>query len=327
MPPSYPSALVRRCLTAAATAAVVAGTLTAATGPAQATGFNPLTYRWSSVGSRTVAGTDRGAIVLRRNGQILASVNTLRTRQTVRVDGAAEAGVTDSRLGASFGVSTSNLATTRGILRHSTVNTNSNPGMHAVYGASLVVEYCDITGAEDGIDPTGEASRPSLIQYNKIHRDGTTVGDAHSDGIQFWQRGHATITRNWISGWSTSAILIKSDIGPISHISIRENYLANPTGWYVLYVLDGGKGRPTYVDITGNKFGSTGRGGRGKAYPVMTGENGAAETKFVRTAAQRQTAVAAGNKSAAAWVVWSGNTWADGPHAGQEIVPPGGWLR
>ncbi len=39
-----------------------------------------------------------------------------------------------------------------------------------------------ITSQSDGIDPT---ARPKVIQYNKIWRDGTRVGDKHIDGIQF----------------------------------------------------------------------------------------------------------------------------------------------
>jgi hypothetical protein len=45
---------------------------------------------------------------------------------------------------------------------------------------------------------------------------------------------------------------------------------------------------------------------------------------FVHTEAQRQAAIVAGDKAAAAWVVWNNNYIAGTKTV---IVPPGGWAR
>jgi hypothetical protein len=202
-----------------------------------------------------------------------------------------------------------------------------------IIGASFTSRSNYITANEDAIDPNGAG--PYLIEYNKLYRDGTNFGTAHHDGIQFWgPGGNAVIRRNWISGWTTSAILIKTDLGPISHVTITENYLANPTGWFVLYVRDAhtGFGRPTFVDITNNKISSGGLGGSGSgSFAVSTGDDNRTaglEATFCHTAAQRQAAIDGGNASAATWIVWSGNVWADGPNAGKEALPPASavWL-
>lgn len=193
---------------------------------------------------------------------------------------------------------------------------------NAITGTAAVIRRSDITSTNDGITLTGGAYGPqSVIEYNKIWRDGTRLGDAHMDGIQFWQGGNTVIRRNWISGWSNSAIIIKSDLeadpgdGPVRNVLIEENYLANPSTYYTLYVRDGGFGRPQMITIRNNVFGP----GR----PISAGSNGDEQAVFVRTEQQRADAIAAGNAQAAEWIVWHGNIDAA---TGQEIVPPGGWL-
>jgi hypothetical protein len=281
--------------------------------------FNPMTYNWSKLGHRRPARAVKNSqVILRGDNTVTAGLNTAASGALVAVDGGYDTTVTDSVLGGMFRVYSNRLPHVRGVLEFSDVFSTSTKAGNGVVGASFVAQFNDITASNDGITPTGEAAHQTVIQYNNIHRDGTTLGSSHHDGIQFWQNGNAVIRRNWISGWTTSAILIKSDLSPISHITIDENYLANPTGYFAVYVRDGGHGRPTFIDITNNAFGW-------RATPLSSGANAASEATFARSAAVRQTAIDAGNTSAAAWIVWSGNYYADGPKRGKPVPPPGRW--
>ena len=188
-------------------------------------------------------------------------------------------------------------------------------------GLSLTVRHSNLTSENDGVTPTGGAhGQRSLIEYNLIERDGSRAGDAHHDGVQLWQGGNVTIRRNWITGWHTSAILIKSDLemepgdGPITDALIEENYLANPTGYYSVYIRDGGFGRPRMVTIRDNAF--------GPGTPISAGPNPSSQATFVQDESTRQEAIDGGNDQAAEWIVWYGNYDAE---TGEEVVPPGGW--
>jgi len=176
---------------------------------------------------------------------------------------------------------------------------------------SYTLDHNFITSDGDGIDPTGSGYK--LIEYNKIWRDGSRVGDKHQDGIQFWQGGNALITRNWISGWQTSAIMVKADLAAISNVTIDSNYLDNPTGYYQLYLCPGGHGI-TNITVTNNAF----------AKASYTASTCGDKVTFVHTEAQRQAAINAGNKSANQWIVWNNNYVAS---TGAIITPPGGWAE
>lgn len=281
-----------------------------------------MTYDWSTVGARSTPTTvvpSTGWFV-RTDNTIVPGVTSLASKALLVVDGAYNAGITDSVVGGMFEVYPNNPSHVRGYVGHSTVlGAGGADASNGIVGAAYVAEYNDVTADNDGFSPTGEGSLPTIIQYNKIHRDGSVNGTNHHDGIQFWQGGNTTIHRNWISGFQNAAVFIKTDYTAISHVIVNENYLANPTGYWVTYAVNGGKGRPTFIDYTNNKFSSIGAG-RPSAISVDAG------TYFVHTAAQRQAAIDGGNPDAAAWIVWSGNRWADGAYAGQEIIPPGGWL-
>jgi hypothetical protein len=176
---------------------------------------------------------------------------------------------------------------------------------------SYTLQYNFITSSGDGIDPTGAGHK--VIEYNKIWRDGTRVGTEHEDGIQFWQGGNALVHGNWISGWQTSAMMVKADLGPISNVTIDSNYLNNPTGYYQLYLCPASYGLSN-ITVTNNAFGKA-------SYIVST-----CGTKFtfVHTEAQRQAAIAAGNQAAASWIVWDNNYIAGTTTV---ITPPGGWTE
>ena len=173
---------------------------------------------------------------------------------------------------------------------------------------SFTLTHNDITSQTDGIDPTGPGYK--VIESNKIWRDGTRVGKRHEDGIQFWQGGNALISGNWISGWQTSAIMLKADYGVISNVTIDSNYLNNPTGYYQLYLC-----RSSYnlenITITHNAFGKS-------RFAVGTCDD---KYTFVHTEQQRAAAIAAGNPAAIYWVVWNRNYIVG---TGATVPPPGG---
>ncbi len=281
--------------------------------------------RWDRRGAvRTLVGAPPGAA----RGPCPAPPTVVVDRQLVSgvicnvrasVDGAIDRGFVDSRL--RDGVIAQHPASeTRALVRRSTVSGDNG---YAVGGSAVFVDQSQLTSTNDGIHATGEADGlPSIITNNWIERDGSLIGHNHHDGIQLWQGGNVTIRRNWISGFRTSAILIKSDFertpgdGPIRNFLIEENYLANPTGHFSVYVRDGGKGRPQYVTIRNNVF--------GPGSPISTGSVPGNESVFVRTTAERNAAVADGVPGAAAWIVWSNNVYAA---TGEEIVPGRGWRR
>jgi hypothetical protein len=181
-----------------------------------------------------------------------------------------------------------------------------------VFGAgSYTLDHNFITSNADGIDPTGPGYK--LIQYNKIWRDGTRVGTKHQDGIQFTEGGNALISRNYISGWQTSAIMVKADLGPISNVTIDSNYLNNPTGYYQLYLCPQWS-TLTNITVTNNAFGKA----------TSTALTCGSKLTFVHTEAQRQAAIKAGVKNADQWIVWNNNYVAA---TGAVVAPPGGWAQ
>jgi len=271
--------------------------------------FAPLTFDWS--GRVGAPSTDRlralsaEDLVVTVDGTVVDRVTTEGLDDAeLLIQGARDVVVRRSVLGQSVSVTGSRTGV-RPLIEHNTIRAERN----AVKGLSMIVRFNEITSENDGITPTGgPGALPSVITYNRITRDGTQRGDAHHDGIQLWQGGSVTVRRNWISGWRTSAMMIKSDVGPIRRVRIVGNYLANPTGVYTLYVMSGGFGRPKYVTVRNNVFGP----GR----PIFS--QGAV---FVRSEEERADAVASGDQSAAEWIVWAGNTRS----SGRPVVPPGGW--
>jgi hypothetical protein len=275
--------------------------------------FDPQEYDWSRAGAtehglRPVAGRQ----TLRSAGEVLDRIEMAPGAEIAVTAGALDAGVSNSLLH-------SKIRAYQGLPARALVTQSTSYA--PVTGQAVMVQNSRITSQGDGINPTGGKDGPtSLVEYSCIERDGTRVADAHHDGIQIWQGGNAVIRRNWISGWNTSAIMLKSDRelndgdGPVSHVRIEQNYLANPAGHFILYVRDGGKGRPQYVTIVDNVL--------GPGSPISSGRSPKDRATFVRTEAERDAAVLAGDESAVEWIVWSGNTDAE---TGLEITPPGGW--
>lgn len=264
--------------------------------------FNPLTFDWSRVGA--APGTSFQEYTLgsiTRSGMVHTSQRTPVARLSVSgVDSGFRNSFIRGALKPTDGA--------RALVENSTIMSEVSSG---VSGSSMVVRNSYVSSlTNDGLNPVGSTKElPSLIEGNRIERTQPRYGDSHQDGIQMWSGSHVTVRRNWISGYSTSAMLLKTDQGPISHITIEENYLANPDGFVVLYARDSNFGKPEYVTVRNNTF--------GKGSPISAEP----DTVYVRTEQERASAVASGVRGAATWIVWSGNVDVNG----REIAPPKGW--
>ena len=205
-----------------------------------------------------------------------------------------------------------------------------------------IVKCSYITGNHDGMVIYGRnPDGPTVITRNTIVRDGTVFEDFHEDGIQMWEGGNVRIDANRIAGWKTSAIMLKTDVGVISHVAITRNYLENATGWYLLYAMDGGHGRPRFVTVTHNVLGSSRLDN-----PIATSRDETGDGKdravFVRSHRERRRGIEQQRRDpvvrtrrqragmhqsstdARTWIVWNNNIDAE---SGREVPPPGGWHR
>jgi hypothetical protein len=228
--------------------------------------FDPVAFDWTSVGGPSQA--TAGSVTLSTSGAVLSDCNI----------GTLHAEAADLSV------------------KSCTVN-------GGIFGAgSYTLDHNFITSGADGIDPSGDGYK--VIQYNKIWRDGTRIADKHHDGIQFWRGGNALISRNWISGFQTSAIMVKADQATISNVTIDSNYLNNPTGYYQLYLCPDSHALRN-ITVTNNAFGKA----------TSTISTCGTTLTFVHTEAQRQDP---------SWIVWDGN-YVAGTHA--VVAPPGGWAH
>lgn len=279
--------------------------------------FDPLSYDWEANTGRSAPAAPlepSPELVVKDEGQVVDGVQT-KVGEELEIVGVTST-VRESLLGDRVRV--------RNEAGYAIVENNDfESDLRAVQGLAFEARFNDITAGLDGFAPTGGptddplAARPrTLIEYNWVHRDGSRAEDRHHDGIQLWQGGKLTVRRNSIEGWANSAIILKSDKAPIDDVVIEENFLDAPNN-FILYVRDGGHGRPTGVTIRNNAFG---RGNGGDV--VSAGDNPNDQAVFVRSEEERAAAIADGVDGAPTWVVWDGNYDAT---TGEEIVPPGGW--
>lgn len=279
--------------------------------------FDPLTYDWEANTGRTApdAPLDTAPdLTIKEDDVVVEGVETSENGELEVVD--VTSTIRESLLGDRVAV--------RGDQGYAIIENNDfRSDLRAVQGYAFEARFNDITAGLDGLTPTGGPTdeplperRRTLIEYNWIHRDGSRVEDRHHDGIQLWQGGKLTVRRNLVQGWANAAIILKSDKAPIDDVVIEDNHLEAPNN-FIVYVRDGGFGRPTGVTIRNNAFG---RGSGGDI--VSTGNSPDDQAVFVRTEEERAAAVADGVDGAASWVVWDGNYDAE---TGDEIVPPGGW--
>jgi hypothetical protein len=129
-----------------------------------------------------------------------------------------------------------------------------------VGGTGFTLRRCEVYGTgADGINPYSDA----VIEANWVH--GLAVPGLHpgphADGIQMTKGSNVVIRGNFIdvpidSGMasSNSCIFLKTDMGPISNVTIEGNWLNG--GNYTIYSLAAnGNGAPTGVTVANNRFG------------------------------------------------------------------------
>jgi len=160
----------------------------------------------------------------------------------------------------------------------------------AIGGRNYTALRCNIHGTGDGVKLGDNVT----IQDSWIH-DLYGGNDSHNDGMQCSDGTNIRVLHNTITpvySGATSCIIIKADFGPISDLIFDGNFLGGG-GWCV-YGGDGFSGLPdaTGVKITNNKF-TTAYFSNGGAFGPIT--------------------------NTGAGVTVSGNTWADGPKAGQAV--------
>jgi hypothetical protein len=94
------------------------------------------------------------------------------------------------------------------------------------------------------------------LEFSYLQNDFQPTPDSHNDAIQTGESsGPIVIRNNNIEGPfrnQTSAILMKSDFGPISNVTVESNRLYG--GNFTLYLVDGGVGVPDNVIVRNNVF-------------------------------------------------------------------------
>lgn len=140
-------------------------------------------------------------------------------------------------------------------------------------GDDLKVRRCDISGAEHGI----HTQASGIVELNYIHHQRRGGRDPHYDCVicQGWQAG-VTIRDNFLITHNTSAVLGKTDFGPVKDVKIQRNWIKNdpeiaPDRWayYQIYSIEGNYGGvPTGTEITDNVVQ---KGAEGKFYWSLQG--------------------------------------------------------
>jgi hypothetical protein len=137
----------------------------------------------------------------------------------------------------------------RATIEHVEVECLSSPNKTTgISSGALHVRYTEVHGCEDNI----WVSSSSTYEYNYLHSNANT---GHPDGMQAPRAEGVVIRRNWIDvpAGGNSAIILKTDFGPISGVTVQENYLNG--GNFTVYVRNGGHGNPTNVRLLNNRFG------------------------------------------------------------------------
>ena len=174
---------------------------------------------------------------------------------------------------------------TGGVVEDSTIVGTVN-SQACVGGRGMTIRRLNCSGAGDGI----KLGSSSTMTDSYIHDLGTDP-DAHNDGCELGSED-VTVRHNTILNphGQTSAVFIGAS-APSTNILVEDNVLAG--GGYTVYGPDPGSSN---VKVLNNKF-STRYSAKGGSYgPVAHWKTGS------------------GNE-------WSGNSWMDGPSAGQTLSP------
>jgi hypothetical protein len=160
------------------------------------------------------------------------------------------------------------------VIKNCVVNYKEMWGINAEYARNVIVQNCEITGpgssgdsnapilgsgtfigndlsqAENGIVLTDGAS---TVKGNYIHDLASGAVDPHYDGISVQGRQDGVLIEgNTIDSRGTSNIIIKTDFGDISNVTVTDNLLIGDAGFNV-YSYGGENGYKTSnINITNN---------------------------------------------------------------------------
>jgi hypothetical protein len=202
--------------------------------------------------------------------------------------------------GIKYGASNPNITGLR--ILHSTVtsvagkgpdNGGYDYGISSQANGTIEVGYSDISGFKDGVDIASGSVHDSYIH------DLSQFTGAHTQDIYVWSGGgagvtiqHNTLINQVALANTTASIYIAPDSGHDNNVTVTGNKLAG--GAYAFY---GGDTSATNIHVVDNTFSTV----------VYT------NCGYYGTVAYWH-AANAGN-------VWTGNSWADGPKAGQAVNP------
>jgi len=179
-------------------------------------------------------------------------------------------------------------------------STLSGNGSRVEVGIKDVCGCSDITVLRNDIADwtSGIQMSRGLVDGNYVHDPKLATGD-HINGFTDnggRKDGTLTISNNTFLNTidQTDAISLFQDFGTIQNVTVDHNLLAG--GSYCLYAGGGDKGKSSNVVIRNNQFSTRYRADCGVFGPVAAYDGGVGD-------------------------VWSNNTWADGPKAGQPVTP------
>jgi hypothetical protein len=122
---------------------------------------------------------------------------------------------------------------------------------------NVVARNVYIHDVEDGI----KLGSNSLYENVVVEHLDSPSPDPHADALQADGGASNSIVRDSVLdstgplGSGNAAVFLKSDLGPISNITITDSFFNG--GSYTVYVRDGGYGMPTDVTIADNRIGSS----------------------------------------------------------------------
>lgn len=133
-------------------------------------------------------------------------------------------------------------------------------GQRGIGASGVVARRLDIHHVEDGV----KLGTNSDYDWIYCHDLASPNDDPHYDCMQADGGSEgSSITNSYLdpapdpafddNPFGNAALMIKSDLGPISDVTIRGNYLNG--GNFTVFVLDGGHGEPQDVEIIQNAFG------------------------------------------------------------------------
>jgi hypothetical protein len=134
-------------------------------------------------------------------------------------------------------------------------------GERGIGGSNITARDLYIHDVEDGIKLGSNSFYDRIVVEHLDSPNESPHGDAlQADGGAM----NSTVQNSVLDstgpmGLGNSAVILKSDLGPIANITMTGNYFNG--GNYTIFVRDGGYGMPSGVAFNGNRFGSESRYG------------------------------------------------------------------